>query len=207
MKVGKVPEEKKDPLIDSDGEDAKRPIASKHPSKNYRKDDLYDRWVKARTNATNYKLQVTELQKEAVKDKKELEKLYGELSKEKETVDDLQDRIDDLLLEVKEKNQNCKNDGAKKPTVSDTERIQNMRATYQSLRVKEEYQHKTVLCELQLKYDELALNLKAKEEEVSRLKEQIKFFKKDHCDIKELKVASLKSEIQISSMRDKNTVR
>ena len=49
--------------------------------------------MKARTNATNYKLQVTELQKEAVKDKKELEKLYGELSKEKETVDDLQDKI------------------------------------------------------------------------------------------------------------------
>ena len=82
-----------------------------------------------------------------------------------------------------------------------------MRATYQSLKEKKEYEHKIVLCEIQFKYDELALNLKSKEEEIVRLKDEVRFYKKDHTNIKDLKVATLKSEIQISSLRDKNEMR
>ena len=102
VKSKKVPEVAKDPINDSDGDDAQAPIGSKHPSKNYTKKDLYDRWVQARTNASQYKQQVTEIQKETVKDKKELEKLYAELNKEREVVDGLQDSVKDLLLELKE---------------------------------------------------------------------------------------------------------
>ena len=82
-----------------------------------------------------------------------------------------------------------------------------MRATYNSLKTKQQYEHKTVLCELQFKYDELALHLNAVEEENHRLKEEVKYLKKDHTHIKELKVQSLKSEIQISTIRDKNIMK
>ena len=85
VKSMKVPEVEKDPLNDSDADDAQAgPIPSKHPSKNYTRVDLYDRWVEARTNAAQYKKQVTETQKEIFKDKKELDKLYPELTKERE---------------------------------------------------------------------------------------------------------------------------
>ena len=82
-----------------------------------------------------------------------------------------------------------------------------MRSTFNNLASKKEYEHKTVLCELQLKYDELALNLKAKEDLVGRLEEEIRTMKKDQSNFNTLKVASLKSELQISSMKEKNCVR
>ena len=197
----------KDPLIDSEDDGTDGPTQSKHPSKNYTREDLYDRWVKARTNASKYREAVTGLQKEAVKDQKELEKVYGELNKEREKVDDMQEKIDSLKLEKKDVGAKSKNAKGKKPPVSDTERISNMRATYQCLKEKNDYEHKSVLCELQYKYDELALNLKAKEEEIVRLKDEVRFYKKDHTNIKDLKVATLKSEIQISSLREKNGMR
>ena len=209
VKSKKVPEVVKDPINDSDVDDAEGPIASKHPSKNYTKKELYDRWVQARTLASQYKQQVTETQKEIVKDKKELHKLYGELTNEREVVDGLQERVEDLLLELKEEKEKKKgqNNESEKSQVSNTERIANMRATFQSLTTKKEYEHKTVLCELQLKYDELNLHLKSKEDEVMRLREEVKDYKKHSCNFQELKVASLKSEIQVSTMRDKNSVR
>ena len=59
-------------------------IQSHHPSKNYTRGNLYDRWVNARTDASKYKEAVTDLQKEVFKYKKELEKVYIELNKERE---------------------------------------------------------------------------------------------------------------------------
>ena len=73
-----------DPIIESDDTGTNEPIPSKHPSKNYTKESLYERWVKARTDASKYKETVTDLQKEAFKDKKELEKVYIQLNKERE---------------------------------------------------------------------------------------------------------------------------
>ena len=212
VKPMKVPEVEKDPLNDSDADDAEGPIASKHPSKNYTRIDLYDRWVQARTNASQYKKQVTETQKEIFKDKKELDKLYRELTNERETVHGLQEKVDDLVLELKEEKEkkegkNDDSEKSEKSKVSNTERIANMRATFQSLQTKKEYEHKTVFCELQLKYDELNLHLQSKEDEIQRLREQVKEYKKHSCNFRELKVASLKSEIQVSTMRDKNCVR
>ena len=77
--------------------------------------------------------------------------MYTALNTERETIDELQEQVDNLKLERNEE----KKDQPKKPPVSDTERIQNMRATYQNLKEKAEYEHKTVLCDLQLKYQEL----------------------------------------------------
>ena len=204
MKSKAVKKVEDDPIIASDADGTNVPITSKHPSKNYTKENLYERWVKARTEVSKYKETVTDLQKEVFKDKKELEKVYIELNKERETVDDLKEKIDSLELEKKEEKAKSKTEPSKKPQVSDTERITNMRATYNSLKMKTQYEHKTVLCELQFKYDELALHLNAVEEENHRLKEEVKYLKKDHTHIKELKVQSLKSEIQISTIRDKN---
>ena len=196
-----------DTIIESDDAGTNGPIVSKHPRKNYTKESLYERWVKARTDASKYKETVTDLQKEAFKDKKELEKVYIQLNKERETVDDLQENIDDLKLEKKEEKGKLQTEPLKKPPVSDTERITNMRATYNSLKEKTQYEHKTILCELQFKYDELALHMKSVQDENARLKEEVKFYKKDHTHIKELKVQSLKSEIQISTIRDKNIMK
>lgn len=201
----KVPEvSNKDSLIDTDEDGSKEPITVKHPSKNYNKVELYDRWVKARTDASNYKQEISDLQKEAVKDKKEIEKLYISLSKERDTIEELQEQVDDFKLAEKKEG---KNDEPKKAPVSDSERIQNMRATYQNLKQKADYEHKTVLCELQHKYKELQLNLKSKDDEIGRLKQRIVSYKKNDCNVRELKVASLKSEIQISSMRERNDIR
>ena len=196
-----------DPIIAPDDDEAKEPITSKHPSKNYTRENLYDRWVKARTEASKYKETITDLQKEVFKDKKELEKVYIELNKEREAVDDLKEKNDSFELENKEEKAKSKTEPSKKPSVSDTERITNMRATYNSLKMKTQYEHKTVLCELQFKYDELALHLNAVQEENDRLKDEVRYLKKDHTHIKELKVQSLKSEIQISTIRDKNVMK
>ena len=77
------------PLVDTDEDEGEPTRLKTHPSKNYSKVDLYDRWVEARTQKVEYRNQVLELQKETFKDKKELEKLYRDLSKEKELVEEL----------------------------------------------------------------------------------------------------------------------
>ena len=89
-------------LTAPEDEDKSDAVLSKHPSKNYTKFNLYDRWVKARTDVSTYKQEVLELEKESVRDKKEIAKLYKELNKETEKVEKLQDKVDDLLLEVEE---------------------------------------------------------------------------------------------------------
>ena len=203
----KVPEVEVLALTAPEDEDKSDAVLSKHPSKNYTKFNLYNRWVKARTDVSTYKQEVRELEKESVRDKKEIAKLYKELNKETEKVEKLQDKVDDLLLEVEEEQVKSKSEETKLSKVSNTERIQNMQATFQSLQSKQEYKHKTVLCELQLKYNELNLHLKSKDKEIGRLKERLNLYKKDKCNIKELKVASLKSKIQVSSMRERNNVR
>ena len=84
----------RDTLVDTDEDEGEPiiPVVKTHPSKNYSKIDLYDRWVDARTQKVEYRNQVTELQKETFKDQKELEKLYRDLSKEKELVEELKER-------------------------------------------------------------------------------------------------------------------
>ena len=183
-------------------------VAPVHPSKNYTKIELYDKWKSSSKSSLTFKKEVQALQKESFKDKKELEKLYRENNKMKETIETLEIEVEDskyMLEELKKKNPTKKKSDAK--PISDSERIANMRSTFSNLASKKEYEHKTVLCELQLKYDELALNLKAKEDLVGRLEEEIRTLKKDQSNFNTLKVASLKSELQISSMKEKNFVR
>ena len=197
----------KDEEYVSEGELAE-PVTS-HPSKNYTKIDLYHRWVRACNEATDNKKDLLSVQKESRRDKKELEKLYKELEKEKSTVEKWENKYNNLLYwmeEEKEKNESTKKDG-KQGKVSNSAIIANMKSTFDNLQAKKEYQHKTQVCDLQLKNKELQIDLNAKEQQIVRLEEEIKSLKKNECNVNELKVASLKSEIQIRSMRDKSLVR
>ena len=82
-----------------------------------------------------------------------------------------------------------------------------MKATHSYLQQKKEYEHKSVLCELELKYSQMELQFNAKVEKIVTLENEIKELKKNSTAVKDLKIASLKSEIQIRAMEDKSLVR
>ena len=56
--------------------------------------------------------------------------------------------------------------------------IANMRATFLNLQEKKDYEHKNVLCDLELKYSEMELQYNSKVEKIGRLEEDIKELKK-----------------------------
>ena len=118
-----------------------------------------------------------------------------------EKVEDLGCELSDAKKAYPEKN------GKKGEKVSDSERITNMRATFQNLQEKKEYEHKSVLCDLELKYSEMELQYNSKVEKIGKLEEELKDLKKNSTAVNDLKVASLKSEIQIRAMEDKVYVR
>ena len=91
--------------------------------------------------------------------------------------------------------------------MSNTAIIQNMKATYDNLKEKTQYQHKMELCELNLKFKELEVLLENSTEKISRLEDENKALKKNNCNVTQLKVASLKIEIQIQSLHEKNCIR
>ena len=90
---------------------------------------------------------------------------------------------------------------------SNTAILQNMKATYDHLTKKNEYEHKSQLCELNLKFKELQVMLENKSKKIAWLEEENKILEKNHLSVRELKVASLKSKIQIQRMQDKNFIR
>ena len=75
------------------------------------------------------------------------------------------------------------------------------------LKKKEQFEHKTELCDLNYKFKELQVLLDNKNDKIARLEDENKYLKKNNCSVTELKVASLKSEIQIQSMSDKSYIR
>ena len=183
-------------------------IAS-HPSKNYSKIELYDRWVKSRNDATDNKKQLVEVEKECRREKKEVEKLKKELIEKFECIEELEDVNLEFKKEIKQlkSNSTSSKKNAKDGKVTQTAMIANMKSTYENLTSKNEFKHKTELCDLQFKYKELELEYKHKELQIARLTDENKELRKNNCSVNELKVASLKSEIQIRSMRDKSMVR
>ena len=83
-----------------------------------------------------------------------------------------------------------------------------MKTTYNHLTKKNDFEHKTQLCDLNGKFKELEIMLENSREKIARLEEEnISNFRKNHCNVTELKVASLKSKIQIQSMQDKSYIR
>ena len=180
-----------------------QPIGS-HPSKNYTKLQLYDRWVRSRNEATDNKNELEDLQKQSRRDQKEINRLEGEVDRMEAQVSNLQDKLEKKQAEVKNLQSDKKNS---KNGVSNTAIIQNMKATYDHLTSKNEFQHKTELCELNLKFKELQVMLENSNDKIARLEEENKNLKKNNCNVRELKVASLKSEIQIQSMQEKNCIR
>ena len=185
---------------------SEKPITS-HPSKNYDKIDLYSRWVRSRNEATDNKNLLEELQKESRRDQREINRLRKELDGAQKQVVNLQDKFEKAQFELQEerKKRNLKNGSSEK--VSNSERIANMRATYLNLTEKKEYEHKSSLLDLQLKYSDMELKYNAKEEKIKRLEQELKEAKKGEINYNELKVAFLKQEIQVSSMHEKNMVR
>ena len=185
---------------------SEKPIAS-HPSKNYDKIDLYSRWVRSRNEATDNKNLLEAFQKESRRDQREINKLKKELDGAQKLVLNLQDKIEKTQSDLQEerKKRNPKNVSSEK--VSNSERIANMRATYLNLTEKKEYEHKSELLDLQLKYTDMELKYNSKMEKIDRLEKELKEAKKGQVHYNELKVASLKQEIQVSSMREKNMVR
>ena len=85
--------------------------------------------------------------------------------------------------------------------------ILNMKSIHENLQQKKEFQHKTVLADLQLKYKEIEIILAGKDDKIASLTEENKYLKKNSTKVNELKVASLRSEIQIRSMEEKNSIR
>ena len=83
---------------------------------------------------------------------------------------------------------------------SNTAIIQNMKAAYDHLAKKNDFEHKTQLCDLNGKVKELELMLENSRDKIARLEEENSNLRKNHCNVTELKVASLKSKIQIQSM-------
>ena len=93
------------PLSDTDSfseEEVDNEVNASHPSKNYSKIDLYDRWVKSRNEATDNKKQLVEVQKECRREQKEVEKLKKELNEKFEYVKELQEVNSELKDQVKE---------------------------------------------------------------------------------------------------------
>ena len=128
---------------------------------------------------STYKKQITEFQKESLKDSKEIEKLCRDLCVVTEKNQKLMEKVEDLGCELHDaKKADPEKNGKKGKKVSDSERIANMRATFQNLQEKKEYEHTSVLCNLELKYSEMELQYNSKVEKIGRLEEEIKELKK-----------------------------
>ena len=158
-----------DPLIESGESEGEQLVNSSHPSKNYGKLVLYDKWKSASKAASTYKKENIQFQKESCKDKKELEKLYREVSILSEKNEKLEDKLVDLQCALSEAKKHPEKNNAAKKKISDSERIANMKATYSHLQQKKEYEHKSVLCELELKYSQMELQFNAKVEKIVTL--------------------------------------
>ena len=191
-------EEEEDVVEDEVGEVA----AGSHPSKNYTKIALYDRWVRSRNEATDNRNELEVLEKESRKDKKEISKLVKELDAKSVQVVNLQKK-----LEAKQNELDASGEKSKKDQPSNTAIIANIKATYDHLKKKDQFEHATELCDLNYKFKELQVLLENKNDKIARLEEENKDLKKNYSSVTELKVASLKSEIQIQSMCDKSYIK
>ena len=85
-------EEEEDKLLVE--EEVRESVGGSHPSKNYSKIALYDRWVKSRNDATDYKNELETVQKQLRKLKKEYNTLTKELDGKSAQVQNLQDKLE-----------------------------------------------------------------------------------------------------------------
>ena len=197
---------------DVEGEPIDNVGNKKHPSKNYSKIDLYDKWVHARNQATDRKKEVDNLQKEVKLQKKTIVALEKEVGKGENfelKVYQLQDQLKDVNANFqteKDKAQTLKKN-SRSSTECTNKMLASMKATYESICSKKDFEFKSQLCELQLKFKETELKYNHTEKENKRLNEEIVRLKKNTTQVNELKVASLKSEIQIRSMVDKSNLK
>ena len=65
--------------------------------------------------------------------------------------------------------------------------ILNMKSIHENLQQKKEYQHKTVLADLHLKFKEMEIMLASKEDKISALTEENKYLKKKQFQCKQIK--------------------
>ena len=105
-KTVSVPKQSETEVVDEED------VAPVHPSKNYTKIELYDKWKSTSKSSLTFKKEVQALQKDSFKDKKELEKLYRENYKMKETIENLKIEVEDSKYKIEELGK--KNSGKKK---------------------------------------------------------------------------------------------
>ena len=184
----------------------------KHPSKNYTLIQLYDKWVDVRNKLGDKRKEVEALQKQVSKDKKTIAALKKDVEKadtNDSRVFQLQDELESVqkkfLLE-KDKVGTLKKT-SKSSTDCTTKMLACMKTTYETMCTKKDFEYKSELCDLKLQFKETELKYNNLVQENARLNDEIVRLKKNTTQVNELKVASLKSEIQIKSMVDKSNLK
>ena len=167
--VAKLPEQRSpssNSTYEHESDEELEPIkivnSKKHPSKNYSKLDLYDKWVHARNQATDRKKEVESIQKELKRTKKKITSLEKELGKGENLelkVYELQDQLKDAsanLIQEKDKTVTLKKN-SKSSTDCTNKMLTSMKATYDSMCSKKDFEYKSELCDLKLKFKETEL--------------------------------------------------
>ena len=173
-----------------------------HPSKNYTKPVLYEKWKKATKELSEKKNLCTDIQKQLGT----LNRRIAFLQKEVERTETLENKVTTLQNKLAAANEKASalNTNSKSSNAVTKKMLDSMKATYDNLSSQKDFEHKSALCDLDYKFKEIELKYVAKEEENKKLKDEIATLKKTTTSINELKVASLKSEIQIRTMEDKS---
>ena len=148
-----------------------------HPSKNYTKPNLYERWKKACREAAENKGLCSELQKQL----KSLNRRIAFLQKEVERTETLENKVTTLQDKLTTANDKASTVNTSK-TVSNAviKKLQDsMKATYDNICSKKDFEHKSDLCELNLKFKETELKYKTLEDENKKLKDEVQNLKKN----------------------------
>ena len=172
---------------------------------NYSKKDLYFKWLKARNDATDLR-----------KDKMKLEEVRKNQAKE----------IRDYVKQLKGADSlTLKNDGFRKRLESETAKAQRekfenkalldskqimlekIKSKYEVMTTKAEIETTATLGKLELKFDEVKLQLDAKEREVKTLADENKKLKKKVDKLEDLAFSKSKTDLQLLSMNEKNMIR
>ena len=143
----------------------------KHPCKNYTKPVLYDKWKKAVKECSEQRNLCMELQK----DLKTLNRRIAFLQKEVQKTETLELKVSSLQDKLKDSQEKASTLSTSKSSSNAVTKkmLDSMKATYDSLCTKKDYEHKSTLCNLELKFKETELKFNAKEEENKRLKDEI----------------------------------
>ena len=112
---------------------------------------------------------------ELQKDLKTLNRRIAFLQKEVQKTETLELKVSSLQDKLKDSQEKASTLSTSKSSSNAVTKkmLDSMKATYDSLCTKKDYEHKSTLCNLELKFKETELKFNAKEEENKRLKDEI----------------------------------